>query len=214
VVESKEEDIAIALACVNLLGSLSMLAFPLIGALLGLGPVVYCEWCGLAIHATPQVIAAGFVHHLDGKTAGEIATIVKLTRISLLGPVVFAIGSLYARRRRKQAVFVEPSLNYGQLLPTFVLFFVAMAVLRTAGFFPEVTLHLTDRFVFGEGNRTFDLADGLGRLGKWIITGAIAGVGLITEFRALKSSGTKPFILGVLATLIISLLGLAYANWR
>ncbi|MHC4181033.1 MAG: putative sulfate exporter family transporter, partial [Planctomycetota bacterium] len=120
----------------------------------------------------------------------------------------------YAHYRRKQAVFVAPSVNYAQLVPTFVLFFVGMAFLRTMGFFPEVTFHLTDRFLFGAGDRTVDLARTLGQAGQWVITGAIAGVGLMTEFRALRTGGTRPFMLGVLATVAITLLGLLYSNWR
>ena len=214
VVESKEEDIAISIASINLLGALAMLVFPIVGAFLLLDPQVYGEWCGLAIHATPQVIAAGFAHHLDGETAGEIATIVKLTRISLLGPVVFVIGAMYAHQRRKQAAFVGPSVDYRRLVPTFVLFFVAMAFLRTAGFFPEITFHLTDRFVFGGGDQTVDLADILGQAAKWLLTGAIAGVGLLTEFRALRRGGVRPFLLGLLSAAIIALLGLGYSYWQ
>ena len=213
VVESKEKDIAISIASINVLGALAMFVFPFVGAWLALPPEVYGEWCGLAIHATPQVIAAGFAHHLDGETAGEIATIVKLTRISLLGPAVFIIGALYARQRRRQAVFVAPSVNYRQLVPGFVLFFIGMAFLRTMGFFPEVTFHLTDRFLFGVGDRTIDLAATFGAAGKWIITAAIAAVGLVTEFRALRTGGVRPFLLGLLSTVVIAVLGLAYALW-
>ena len=214
VVESKEEDIAISIACINLLGAAAMLAFPVLAAVLFIDPQVYGEWCGLAIHATPQVIAAGFAHPLDGKTAGEIATIVKLIRISLLGPTVFVIGAAYAHQRRKQAAFVGPSVNYARLVPTFVLFFMAMAFLRTAGFFPEVTFHLTDRFFLGAGDRTVDLANSLAQAGKWVITGAIAGVGFNTEFRALRSAGLRTVMLGLLATVIIAVLAFFYAHWR
>lgn len=213
VVESKEKDIAISIAAINLLGALAMALFPFVGALLALPPQVYGEWCGLAIHATPQVIAAGFAHHLDGKTAGEIAMIVKLTRISLLGPVVFIIGLLYARHRRKQAVFVAPTVRYARLVPAFILFFIGMALLRTMGFFPQVTLHMTDRFIFGAGERVFDLAAILGQAGQWIITAAIAGVGLMTEFRVLKTAG-RPFLLGLFLTAVLALLGILYAHWR
>ena len=214
VVESKEKDIAISIASINLLGALAMFVFPFAGALLSLPPETYGEWCGLAIHATPQVIAAGFAHHLDGETAGKIATIVKLTRISLLGPAVFIIGALYAHYRRQKAVFVAPTVNYRRLMPTFVLFFVGMAFLRTMGFFPEVTLHMADRFVFGAGDRTLDLAAALGQAGEWVITAAIAGVGLSTEFRALRTGGLRPLMLCLLATVMIALLGLGYAFWR
>ncbi len=214
VVESKEKDIVISITAVNLLGALAMFVFPFAGALLALPAEVYGEWCGLAIHATPQVIAAGFAHHLDGETAGEIATIVKLTRISLLGPVVFVIGAIYAHNRRKKAVFVAPNVNYRQLVPTFVLFFVGMAFLRTMGFFPEITLHMTERFVFGAGDRTLDLAEVLGTAGQWVITAAIAGVGLMTEFRTLRMGGARPFMLGLAASVLIAALGLGYALWR
>ena len=213
-VESKEKHIVIAITAVNLLGALAMFVFPFAGALLSLPAEVYGEWCGLAIHATPQVIAAGFAHHLDGGTAGEIAAIVKLTRISLLGPAVFVIGAIYGRNRRKKAVFVAPNVNYRQLVPTFVLFFVGMALLRTMGFFPEVTLHMTERFIFGAGDRTLDLAATLGEAGKWVITAAIAGVGLMTEFRTLRMGGVRPFMLGLAASVLIAALGLGYALWR
>ena len=213
VVESKEKDIAISITAVNLLGALAMFVFPFAGVLLSLPADVYGEWCGLAIHATPQVIAAGFAHHLDGEAAGEIATIVKLTRISLLGPAVFVIGAIYARNRRRNTVFVAPNVNYRQLVPTFVFFFVGMAFLRTMGFFPEVTMHMTERFIFGAGDRTLDLATTLGEAGKWVITAAIAGVGLMTEFRALRTGGVRPFMLGLASSVLIAALGLGYALW-
>jgi uncharacterized integral membrane protein (TIGR00698 family) len=212
VIESEERDIAISIATVNLLGVVSMLLVPLLGTLIMLSPEVYGIWCGLSIHATPQVIAAGFAHHLDGQQAGEVATIVKLTRISLLGPAVFGVGLAYAYRRRREAVYIGHTVDYRKLIPTFILFFLAMAFLRTIGFLPEITFHMTDRFIFGQGDHTIHLADFLAKTAKWIITGAMAGVGLITEFRAMKTGGLSPFALGLGATVIISVLGLAYAN--
>ena len=168
--------------------------------------------CELAIHATPQVIAAGFAHPTGGQAAGEIATIVKLTRISLLGPALFILGVVYARQRRKQAVYVGQRVSYARLIPAFVIFFLALAFLRTTGFLPEVTVHMTDRFLLGGGDRTFHLGLLLASAGKWLITGAMAAVGHITEFRALKTGGVRPFALGLASTGIIAVLGLAYAS--
>jgi uncharacterized integral membrane protein (TIGR00698 family) len=214
VIDAKEEDIVISLTAISLLGAFAMLVFPFAGALLRLDPAVYGEWCGLAIHATPQVIAAGFSHPTDGQTAGEIATIVKLTRISLLGPAVFVVGAIYGRSRQKDTVVVGPQVNYRQLLPTFILVFIAMALLRTLGMFPEVTLHMTDRFIFGAGSRTFDLASVLSEAGKWIITAAMAAVGLLTQFRSLKSGGAGPFLLGLASAVLLALTALLYASWQ
>ncbi len=209
-VEAEEKDIALSIATINLLGVLAMLLFPLLGVLLQMEAQAYGVWCGISIHATPQVLAAGFAHHSNGQLAGEIATIVKLTRISLLGPAVFVIGALYARRRRREA-FVPQLIPYSRLIPGFVLFFLAMAFLRTMGFFPEVTFHLTDRSILGEGDRTVDLASLLGQTAHWVIIAAMAGVGLMTDVRKMRTGGVKSLLLGLLAGGAIMLLGLVQA---
>ena len=49
-------------------------------------------WAGSSVHATPQVVAAGFAY---GTEAAEIALVVKLVRILLLAPCVVLIGLWY-----------------------------------------------------------------------------------------------------------------------
>ena len=149
----------------------------------------------------------------DGQSAGEIATIVKLTRVSLLGPSVFVLGALYAIQRRKHEVFVKhQKLNYLKLIPTFVLFFIGMALLRTLGFFPEITLHMSDQFILGQHNYTIDLAGMIGEISQWLIAGALAAVGLNTELRTLRALGLKPFLLGLTSTILIGIVGLLLAK--
>ncbi len=46
---------------------------------------------------------------------------------------------------------------------------------------------------------------------SWLITAAMAGVGLITEFRALRMRGVRPLALGVACTFITVLAGLIFA---
>ncbi|MBT4099113.1 MAG: putative sulfate exporter family transporter [Gemmatimonadetes bacterium] len=212
VIEADRKDVALSIALVNILGAVAMLLFPVIGTFLLLSPEIYGAWCGLAIHATPQVIAAGFAHPVDGQTAGEVATIVKLVRISLLGPVIFLIGAVYAHRRRREAAYVGGGIEYRKLVPSFVLLFLVAALLRTSGFLPEVTFHMTDRFLFGAGDRTMDLAQVLGLAAGWLITTAIAGVGLLTEFRALKAGGTRPFALGLACSIVAAFVALLYVS--
>ncbi len=213
IVEADEDEVGLSVATVNLFGVLAMLAFPAVGALFEMDAREFGAWCGFSIHATPQVIAAGFAHYSDGTTAGEIATIVKLTRVSLLAPAVFLLGLWYARIRRRSDVYVDKPLNLRGLVPGFMLLFIAMAALRTLGFFPEVTLHMTDHFVFGAGDRQFDLAAVLGMAAKGVITSAMAAVGLGIELRSLRASGVRPFLLGLLATLVAALVGLVPALW-
>ena len=71
---------------------------------------------------------------------------------------------------------------------------------------------MTQRWLLGAGDVHIDIAGLLSQTGKWIITAAIAGVGLATEFRAMKAGGTRPLLLGVLAAIAIALLGLIVAS--
>ena len=61
----------------------------------------------------------------------------------------------------------------------------------------EVTVHMTDRFLLGGGDRTFHLGLLLSSAGKWLIKGAMAAVGLVTEFCALRNGGVRPFTLNL-----------------
>jgi uncharacterized integral membrane protein (TIGR00698 family) len=212
VVEARDDEMAYSIGAINLLGVVAMLVYPVLGSLFAIEADVYGAWCGLGIHATPQVIAAGFAHPTDGQTAGEMATIVKLVRISLLGPAVFVLGAWYAHRQRQQAVYIGKPVRYSKLVPGFVLAFMGLALLRTLGFLPEVTVHLTDHSILGVGDRTVDIADTLSLAGKWVITAAMAGVGLSTEFKAMKAGGVKPLLLGVLLAVLMGGLGLVVAG--
>jgi len=212
VLEAREEEMAYSIGVINLLGVAAMLLFPVLGSLLGLEAALYGVWCGLGIHATPQVIAAGFAHTVDGQVAGEMATIVKLVRISLLGPAVFVLGAWYVHRRRT-TTFGDREVRFSGLVPSFVVLFLGLALLRTLGFLPEVTLHLTDAFPMGGGDRVVDIAGVLSGTGKWVITGAMAGVGLSTEFRAMKAGGLRPLLLGIASAVGIGILGLAIASF-
>lgn len=212
VVEARDEEMVYSIGVVNLLGVAAMLLYPVVGVALDLAPEVYGTWCGLGIHATPQVIAAGFAYPVDGQTAGEIATVAKLVRISLLGPAVFVVGLWYANQRRKEAVYIGRPVPYAQLVPGFVFAFLGVALLNTLGFLPEVTLHLTDRFPLGSGDRTVDVAGTMSLAGKWIMTAAMAGVGLSTAFQAMKAGGLKPLALGVALAVLLGGLGLFVAE--
>ena len=62
VVEANESETAFSIAAINLLGLLWMVVFPAAGALLGLTQAEFGVWAGSSIHATAQVVAAGFAY--------------------------------------------------------------------------------------------------------------------------------------------------------
>jgi uncharacterized integral membrane protein (TIGR00698 family) len=124
IIGASRAEIASAVALTAMLGVGLVLALPLSIPLANLSEYQYGVLAGLTVYAVPQVLAAALP---VGWLAGEIAALVKLTRVALLGPVVLAIG-VVARRRG-----TAPAGAGGWPLPWFVLGFLALALLRSAG---------------------------------------------------------------------------------
>ena len=208
VIEAEDRDVVVSVATVTLLGLVAMFVLPVIGHLLELNAKAFGVWAGLSIHQTPQVIAAGFAYSDE---AGETATIVKLARVCLLAPVVFVIGVVYARRKLRETGVTpaarEKKVNYLHLFPTFVLGFLALALLKTFGLIPDVTFH-GGKGVLKAGEHSFSLGSLAEQVSKFCIVISMAGVGLETKFAAMKQTGLKPFAASLLAVVAVTLLTL------
>lgn len=89
VTDAHDEDVAYAIACVTIFGSVAMFTYPLLPCLLHLDAHAYGLRNGLSIHEIAQVVAASFQ---NGQRAGEIGTTSKLARVMLLAPTIFALS--------------------------------------------------------------------------------------------------------------------------
>jgi uncharacterized integral membrane protein (TIGR00698 family) len=204
VIEAEEKDVVFSVATVTLLGLIAMFTLPVIGHLLELNDKAFGIWAGLAIHQTPQVVAAGFAYSPE---AGGTATIVKLARVCLLAPVVFVIGVLYARQKLKTTgVSERKRINYLHLFPMFVLGFLAVALLNTIGLLPKMTMHIADGSVVRAGDVNLNLAGLLEQVSKFCIVISMAGVGLETKFAAMRQTGLKPLIASLAAVLVLAVM--------
>ena len=141
------EDVAASIAFTAVLGVIVVLALPLAVPLLHLSGLQYGVLAGLTVYAVPQVLAATAP---VGVLAVHIGTLVKLVRVLMLGPVVLLL-SLFASRLREEADEPAPHLTAGgrpkpgriaihHLVPWFILGFLALAGIRSAGLIPEATL--------------------------------------------------------------------------
>jgi uncharacterized integral membrane protein (TIGR00698 family) len=116
VTRAPEEDVAYAVACVTLFGTVAMLLYPVLP--LGLDPTNFGLWSGASIHEVGQVVAAAYQ---DGQRAGDIGTVAKLTRVAMLAPLVLSLGFA----RRSEGTVAAPPV------PWFVFGFVAMIVVAS-----------------------------------------------------------------------------------
>ncbi len=178
VTDAHDEDVTYAIACVTIFGSVAMFAYPLLPVVLHLDAPAYGLWCGSSIHEIAQVVAASFQ---NGQRAGEIATLVKLARVMLLAPVVFALSAWrrFAASHANVATARPP-------LPWFVLGFIALAGLNSVVSIPD-----SDRKI-------------IVTLTTFLLTVALAAMGLETDVSKLYARGIRPAILGALAFLFIA----------
>ena len=91
VIRAKAEEIAYAISVIFFFNMLAVFVFPAIGHLMSLSDPGFGLWAGTAVNDTSAVVAAGFAYSHD---AGTIATIVKLTRTTLIIPLVIGFGLL------------------------------------------------------------------------------------------------------------------------
>lgn len=182
VTRGSDEDVAYAVACVTVFGSLSMLLAPVLLPYTGFDAHAYGLWTGSAIHEVAQVVAAAFQ---GGQQAGEFGTVAKLTRVMLLAPLVIGLGvaALY-RAKRVGGEAGEAKAP----LPWFVFGFIALVMVNSTGVVPE------------------DVKANVSVLTTFLLTVALGAMGLETDLRKLRMKGLRPFMLGAAAWLFISAL--------
>ncbi|WP_051776536.1 YeiH family protein [Pseudorhizobium pelagicum] len=176
----RDEQVAYAVACVTIFGSVSMLLFPLLAAPLALDPQAYGVWTGSTIHEVAQVVAAAFQ---GGDVAGQSGTIAKLARVMLLAPLVMAMA--YAARRSQGG-----GSSASSPMPWFVFGFLAMVLINSSIDLPAVAHE----------------AGAL--LSSFLLSMGLAAMGLHTTLGRLKVQGARPLALGAFGWLFISLFGL------
>jgi uncharacterized integral membrane protein (TIGR00698 family) len=207
VIEADENDTAFAIATVTLFGMIAVFVFPLLGAALDMSQLEFGVWAGTSVHATPQVVATGFAY---GPVAGDIATIVKLVRVLLLAPLVVGLGVWYTRaRRRQQIAHVTRSAPLATLFPPFILGFVLLALANTLQLLPDFTLHLKDSFLWVAQERPVSVAQLVATVSGFLLTVAMAGVGLGVDVRNLARVGMRALYVGSASALILAVFSYA-----
>ena len=172
-----DEDAAYAVACVTVFGTLAMFAYPLAQSFLHLSPRAYGLWAGSSIHEIAQAVAAAFQ---GGGDAGQFGTIAKLTRVAMMAPVVIVLGEMSGRLG-----LVGEGERRRPPFPWFLIGFLALAALNSLVAIPH------------------EIAAPIGVGASFLLSMAMAAMGLHTDLRHIRSRGLGPLALGLLASLFI-----------
>lgn len=208
-IEADDREVAYTVANVTLFGLVGMLVYPYLAhAIFGDASASAGLFLGTAIHDTSQVMGAALAYKevFADERAMQVATVAKLTRNAMLVAVVPLLAFLHARRSGHAA----EKTSIAKLFPLFVLGFLALSLLRTAGdlglqgggmalgiFDPSSWTGLMS--VLGEDVAVIALAT------------ALAGVGLTTRLSVFRGLGPRPFLVGLTAAMLVGVAALGLA---
>jgi uncharacterized integral membrane protein (TIGR00698 family) len=177
VARARAEEIAYSISVIFFFNMVAVFLFPALGHMMSLSDPGFGLWAGTAVNDTSAVVASGFAY---SQAAGTFATIVKLTRTTLIIPVVLIFGLMMPWI--DPATAQQPSVSLGQrvrkAIPMFIIFFVIASLLKTMGLVGPA------------------LAPTIQEIGRWVLVLALSAVGLQGHWRAFAGAGFRPLLLG------------------
>lgn len=182
VIGASSKDVASSIAFTAVLGVVVVLLLPFMVPLLHMQQFEYGILAGLTVYAVPQVLAATVP---VGLVAVQIGTLVKLVRVLMLGPLVTVLSLGAARRSGGSG----RRMSVNQMVPWFILGFLVLAGLRSAGALPGAALPYV---AWTSGMLTIV---------------SMAALGLGVDVRTVAKAGPA-----VTATVVVSLLGLVVVS--
>ena len=168
---------AVAVSTVALFGTISMFLYPVIYAYLphNLSDALFGIYIGSSIHEVPQVIAAG---NVINAFVAQTATIVKMTRVLILVPVLMIIGFIWEKIRTSAPdEHYDVRREHSGIVPWWAFIFVGAVAFNSMISIPKAiisSIHTVDIF---------------------LLTMAMGAIGMETTISKFKEIGGKPFIL-------------------
>lgn len=183
IIEPEEHDLAYAMSTIFLFNVIAAIIFPILGHLLNMNDQTFGLWAGTAINDTSSVVAAGYAY---SETAGNYATIVKLSRATLIIPISLIFVVLKLLKTKKLNTVSSGSVKFQNIFPWFILLFLGASLVETV-----VNFSTGSKFILSEA-------------AKFMIVMALSGIGLSTNFKKMFASGIKPILLGFYLWILIS----------
>jgi uncharacterized integral membrane protein (TIGR00698 family) len=194
VIDAEDTDIAYAMSATFLFDMAMIVLFPIFGKYIGLNDIAYGLWAGTAVNDTSSVVAAGYAF---SETAGDFATMVKLTRTLAIIPTVVIFALIQVNIKKKEALStnqntaIRNNVNFFTLFPWFILGFLALAVINSLGVIPAT------------------VSSALKDISKFLMIAALAAIGLNTSFKEMRKSGFGPMLHGFIISALVVIVALA-----
>ncbi|KON87812.1 membrane protein [Sporosarcina globispora] len=181
IVKSKEEQTAVAVSCIAVLGTVGAILYIVLFPILPISEQEYGVLAGATLHEIAHVVAAGVP---GGEVSSDSAILVKLGRVLLLIPVALIISFVYSRKNSGK------NRNIGKLpIPWFIFGFLLTSLINTIFSIPGSIISI---FLL---------------LSTYLLAMGMAGLGLNIKWKDFVKVGYKPVavaIVGFLGLLAIT----------
>lgn len=175
--EERDRQLAITIAGITGLSTLAMFVYPVIANTLDLSDAEAGLFFGGSIHNVSQALGAGY--SVSGET-GDITTVLKMLRVSMLLPIVFLISVLSTARATGQGASAPSSI--GSYFPPFLIVFAILAVINC--------LQLVPAAVADWGNQA----------AQWALIVSLAAIGMSTSIAEVFAHGKRPLFVMTITT--------------
>ena len=192
-IEAEDNDVAYAMSATFLFDMAMIVLFPIMGQALGMTDIAFGLWAGTAVNDTSSVVATAYAF---SDSAGDFATMVKLTRTLAIIPtvVVFALIHLNIKRKDAQKASdkedIKSNIKLSKIFPWFILGFLAMAIITSVFPIPQVIVTVTKK------------------ISKFLMVCALAAIGLNTSFSSMKKAGARPMVHGFIISALVVVVAL------
>lgn len=185
IIKAKDEDTAISVGIIALMGTVFSIIYTIIRPILPLDVIDYGIWSGMSLHELAHVAIAA---EPAGNDALAIALLAKLGRVFLLVPLSFIFIYLMKRKNEdaKQRKTKVP-------FPYFLLGFILLSILGS--------------YVFGRFIPVSDeILQTIDNITTWLLTAAMVGLGLNVSLKDVRTRALKPLIAMTVTSILVSLI--------
>jgi uncharacterized integral membrane protein (TIGR00698 family) len=164
---------AVAVLSVVVFGTIAMFLYPFLqhSGWFGFDNTQFAIFAGATIHEVAQVLVAGSAINPE---TGNVAVIVKMTRVMLLAPALIIMGLWVAK-----SVAGNVKHNVSKTIPWFAVMFIGVVGFNSLNFLPDTMVTM------------------INQVDTFLLTMAMAALGIETNLVKVKKIGLKPLYLSL-----------------
>lgn len=185
IIKSKDEDTAISVGIIALVGTIFAITYTILRPFLPLSEIEYGMWSGISLHEIAHVALAAAPGGQDALANGLLA---KLGRVFLLIPLCFLL--MYIMKRKGSG---DESSDTKVEFPWFLIGFIIMSMIGS--YVLGTTIPVSNGVI-----------NGISEFTTWCLTAAMVGLGLNVSLRDLRTKALKPLIAMGITSIFLSIL--------